>query len=202
MPQSVWTDPIFLSADDIALPETSREFLVSRGLPRVMIFEWQNSFEISFSPLQSKLLPYNTSVRWGDFFDHDLDERWTSEFIVGEEEFCNGSASYCLNAKTGYVSRIDCQLSIPQSFVNSSVELFSKSLLVAKEWSDSLRTTRMAPSRDTLTQLADSLECFDPAAFANSDNIWRNLIELMLDELSSLTSVVITDDASYSKPRF
>src|SRR5947209_5416003 len=109
------------------MPAAARDFLDSFGLPRVVIFEWRNAFEISFTPLERELVPYNAIIGWGDFYDETLDREWSQQLVVGEEEFCNGHAALCIHEQTGIVSRLDCELlgseaHPAQLFVNSNVE--------------------------------------------------------------------------------
>ncbi len=132
-----WQHPLIHGRrDEKRLPSTAREFLISFGVPRVVIFEWHSPFEISFSPLQQELVAYNTVFSWGDFYNEVLDRDWSHELVVGEEEFCNGHAAFCVHENDGTVSRLDCELDLdPQCFVNSSIELFGMSLLLAQKWS-------------------------------------------------------------------
>lgn len=187
-------------SDDRSLPVDARAFLLSHGLPRVVIFEWRCSFEISFSPLGKELVSYGSEVRWGDFYNEVLDKEWRDQLIIGEEEFCNGHASFCVHKRQGTVSRIDCELPIPQSFVNSSVAQFGMSLLVAKRWSANLSSRGLAPSRDSLKALARELKKVDVQAFETDEHFWRSLIEYVLDD--EPTEFEITNDPARSKPRF
>ena len=115
-----WTDCwkhdiVNARSDDSLLPLEAREFLVLHGLPSVVIFECRNSFEISFAPLAKQLTCYNRLVRWGDFYNEALDQEWARQVVIGEEEFCNGHASFCVHQRRGDVSRIDCELSARRS---------------------------------------------------------------------------------------
>src|SRR5580704_3958664 len=129
-----WQRPlIHYRHDDQRLPPSALEFVVTFGLPRIVIFEWRNPFEISFSPLEKELVAYNTLFKWGDFFNEAVDSEWRHLLVIGEEEFCNGRAAYCVHEKNGTVSRVDCELlQDPQCFVNSSVEDFGMSLLLVQ----------------------------------------------------------------------
>jgi hypothetical protein len=188
-------------ADDGWLPGAAREFLVSYGLPRVIIFEWRNDFEISFAPIGQAPVPYNAAIRWGDFYDADRDREWGRQSIIGVEEFCNGHASYCIQLDTGEVSRIDCELlEHPQSFVNASVSLFGMSLLAARVWSARIRSRRLVPTRDSYEVLWRDLERIDTRAFEHRRCFWRNLIEVVQDD--EPIDMEISDDPSRSKPRF
>ena len=63
-------------ANERRMPENSQQFLVTFGLPRVVLFEWRNAFELSFAPLEKELVTYNTMIRWGDFYDGGRDREW------------------------------------------------------------------------------------------------------------------------------
>ena len=188
--------------DDPQLPVAARTFLSAYGMPSVVIFEWRNSFEISFAPLAGALAPYSTRVRWGDFYNAIRDGFWRQEIVIAAEDFCNcnGSVSFCIHRDDGVVSRIDCQLlKEPQSFVNGSVELFGLSLLAAKQWSDDLQTRGVPPTRDSYAVLESTLREIDPQAFASADHFWRNFLEVVLDEPE--IEMEITNDPARSRPR-
>ncbi len=181
-------------------PAGARDFLVAYGLPRLIIFEWRNDFEISFAPIARAPVPYNAEIRWGDFYDADKDREWGRQWIIGDEEFCNGHASYCIQADTGEVSRIDCELSDPQSFVNSSVALYGRSLLAARVWSARVPSRGLVLTLESFQQLGRELQSIDPRALEHDRCFWRNLIEVLLDD--KLIDLEITDDPARSKPRF
>lgn len=146
-------------ADETRMPAAARDFLISFGLPRVVIFEWRNSFEISFTPLEKELVPYNALIRWGDFYDKARDREWSQQLVVGEEEFCNGHASFCVHEHDGTVNRLDCELlKDPQRFVNSSIELFGMSLLFAQKWSVAVHSNGTSPSAASFGKLANELK--------------------------------------------
>jgi hypothetical protein len=54
--------------------------------------------------------------------------------------------------------RVDCELDHPLTFVNSTVEICSNSLLVAREWSAKLVARQMVPSADSVGELAERLD--------------------------------------------
>jgi hypothetical protein len=199
--RDAWQDRlVYLRADDRQLPNGTRDFLVSFGMPRRVIFECRSSFEISFAPVEAGLTPYNTLVQWGDFYNAAFDRAWSNELVIGDEDFCNGSACYSVQRESGQVSRIDCELSKPQTFVNSSVAQFGMSLLVSKKWSANMRAQGVVPSFDSFTALARELERIDEKAFQSDGHYWRNLIEVFLEEKDF--ELEITDDPAKSKPRF
>ena len=128
------------------------------GLPRVVIFEWSSPFYISFSPLQEELVAYNTVFSWGDFYNEVLDRDWSHRLVVGEEEFCNGHASFCVHEHDGMVNRLDRELlRDPQCFVNSNIELFGMSLLFAQQRSVAVHSNGALPSAESCEMLASGL---------------------------------------------
>lgn len=187
-------------ADDRQLPLPAREFLSTYGLPSVVIFESDNSFEISFLPLTKELVAYSSLVRWGDFFNESLDREWAQQLVIGDEDFCNGSASYCVHRAKGHVSRIDCELESSQSLVNSTVELFGMSLFVAREWSADLVTHQTALTADSVRDLAERLKSVDAETYETENSFWPGLIEFILD--GERLNWEITNDPTRSKPRF
>jgi hypothetical protein len=186
------------------MPAAARDFLISFGLPRVVIFEWRNSFEISFTPLEKELVPYNAQIRWGDFYDEARDHEWSHQLVVGEEEFCNGHAAFCVHEHDGTVNRLDCELfKDPQCFVNSSVVLFGMSLLFAQKWSVSVHSNGTLPSAASFEMLASGLKRADPRAFEDEKSFWPSLIECVLENPDGdPLDLEITSDPARSKPRF
>lgn len=199
-----WQQPLIRGCpDERRIPAAAREFLVSCGLPRVIIFEWRSSFEISFAPLEKRLVPYNAIIRWGDFYDEVRDRAWSHQLVVGEEEFCNGHASLCIHEHDGTVSRLDCELSDPECFVNSNVELYGKSLLLAQKWSAAVHSNGTLPSVGAFEALASELRRVDPRAFEDQNSFWPNLIECVLENPDGdPLELEITSDPARSKPRF
>src|SRR5690348_136917 len=163
-------------SDETRIPVATRDFLVSFGLPRVVIFDWCNPFEISFTPLEKELIPYNATITWGDFYDEALDREWAQQLVVGEEEFSNGHASICVQVQDGTVNELDCELvNNPKSFVNSNVELFGKSLLLAEKWSAATHTDGASPSIESFEALRSELRRTDPRAFEDARSFWPGL---------------------------
>jgi hypothetical protein len=190
--------------DERRIPAAARDFLISFGLPRVVIFEWRNSFEISFALLEKELVPYNAIIGWGDFYDQARDREWSHQLVVGEEEFCNGHASICVHEYNGTVNRLDCELlKYPQCFVNSNIELFGMSLLVAQKWSVAVHSNSALPSARTFEMLASELRRVDPRAFEDEKSFWPSLIECVLENPDGdPLDLEITGDPARSKPRF
>jgi hypothetical protein len=169
-----------------------------------VIFEWRESFEISFAPLAKELAPYNTLIEWGDFYDAARDREWGHQLVVGEEEFCNGHASFCVQEQDGTVNRLDCELlQDPKCFVNSNVELFGSSLLIAQKWSVAAHANGALPSPQSFEMLASGLRRADPRAFEDMKNFWPSLIECVLENPDGdPLDLEITSDPARSKPRF
>jgi hypothetical protein len=191
-------------SDERRIPAAARDFLVSFGLPRVVIFEWRNDFEISFAPLEKELVPYNAIIGWGDFYDEARDREWSLQLVVGEEEFCNGHASICIHEYDGTVNRLDCELDKhPNCFVNSDVVLFGKSLLLAQKWSGVVHANGALPSVESFETLASELRRTDPRAFEGERSFWPSLIECVLENPDGgPLELEITSDPTRSKSRF
>ncbi len=192
---------IFLQGGARVLPLESRRFLKNYGLPRNMIFEGETPFEIHFDALSKDLVPYNKTFEWGDFYDKRLDRRWGEQLVIGEEDFCNGSASYCVHGTRGEVTRIDVELDRPNSFVNSSVAQFGRTLLAMTAWSSAIRDGGREPSQASLRALATRVKAIDPAAFKSRNRFWPYLFAY-LREQDELESLEITSDPARSKHRF
>jgi hypothetical protein len=190
--------------DERRLPAAARDFLITFGLPRIVIFEWRNSFEISFTPLEKELAPYNALIGWGDFYDEALDQEWSHQLVAGEEEFCNGHASFCVDDHDGTVNRLDCELlKEPRCFVNSSIELFGMSLLFAQKWSVAVHSDGALPSAESFEMLANGLKHADQRAFEDKKRFWPSLIECVLENPDGdPLDLEITSDPARSKPRF
>jgi hypothetical protein len=190
----------FLQGHGSLLPMEASRFLKDYGLPRVIIFEGFCPFEIHFDRLAKNLTSYSTLIRWGDFYDADRYRAWSQQFVIGDEDFCNGSACYCVHGSSGVITRIDCELSQPESFVNSSVAQFAQALLTATRWSTEIRETGAVPSPDSLKALGDRIKPIDPAAFEAVEYFWPGLIAFLSEPEPG--SLEIISDPARSKPRF
>jgi hypothetical protein len=200
-----WRFPLIHGREDERrIPAAARDFLVSFGLPRVVIFEWRSDFEISFTPLEKELVPYNTTFTWGDFYNEARDRAWSHQLVIGEEEFCNGHASICIHEHEGTVNRLDCELDKDaECFVNSDAERYGKSLLFAKNWSVTVHANGALPSVSALEALASELRRVDPRAFDDQNSFWPNLFECVLENPDGdPLDLEITSDPARSKPRF
>jgi hypothetical protein len=200
-----WYHPLIRGRlDERRMPMATRDFLVTFGLPRVVIFEWRNAFEISFTPLEKELVPHNAIIRWGDFYDEARDREWGQQLVVGEEEFCNGHASICIHEDDGTVNRLDCELDKnPKCFVNSTIELFGMSLLFAQKWSAAVHANGALPSVGSFEALAGELRRADSRAFEDQRSFWPSLIESVLENPDGdPLDLEITCDPARSKARF
>jgi hypothetical protein len=200
-----WRFPLVRGrADERRIPAPARDFLASFGLPRIVIFEWRSAFEITFTPIERELVAYNTVITWGDFYDASRDRDWSHQLIIGEEEFCNGHASFCVDERDGSVNRLDCELhKRPKCFVNADIELFGRSLLLAQKWSDAVHANGALPSIEAFKILASELRNTDSRAFDDEWNFWPSLIEYVLDDPDGdPPALEITSDPTRSKPRF
>jgi hypothetical protein len=200
--RSEWGDDrlILLQGDGHVLPVESRQFLKEFGLPRVVIFECPTPFEIHFTAVSKDLVPYNSLVRWGGFYDEERHRAWGEQIVIGEEDFCNGSACYGVQRARGVVTRLDCELPQPECFANSSVALFGQVLLAATRWSSEIRNTGAVPSADSLRLLAEQISAFDPASFESREHFWPSLLRFISEE--GPESFEIISDPARSKPRF
>src|SRR5687768_4829062 len=177
---------VFATEHCHCLPGTALSFLSSYGLPRRIIFEnpldgdWEArierdyaiaiSSEISFEPLLSPLDRYNAGIKWGDFYDQELDKAWSEQIVIGEEEFSNGSASYCIHQLSETITRIDVELEEPETFVNSSLPQYGESLLLAVRWSKAIHQAGLGNWQTSLNELADALRAVDAVAFQRNDS--------------------------------
>ena len=194
--------------DNRQLPPIARGFLASHGLPRVMIFEGTfegaNPFEIRFEPLSKKLVPYNSTVTWGDFYDAAQDQAWSEQLVIAEEEFCNGYASYCVHRSAENVTRIDVEIPEPEMFVNSNLPLFGESLLLATQWSDgnSSKNVPISPKewKASLLKLTKAITAIDSKVSDGRSSFWPYLIDYIREGGPGLFE--ITSDPARSQSRF
>jgi len=206
---------VFATEHVHCLPDTARAFLSSYGMPRRIIFEnpldgdWDAkveldyavdiSFEISFEPLLRPLERFNAAVRWGDFYNEELDKAWSEQIVIGEEEFSDGHASYCVHQLSEAITRIDVDRE-KETFVNSSLPQYGESLLLAVRWSNAFHQAGLGSWETSLNQLADALEAIDAVAFQRNDSEWPRLISYARDNEPGFLE--ITADPTRSRPRF
>lgn len=188
------------------LPDIARRFLTSYGFPRRIIIEnnlevdFDLAFEILFEPLSKTLIRYNEGIRWGDFYDPEIDKALSQLIVIAEEEFCNGSASYCIHQCYETVTRIDIEGNNLDTFVNSSVPQFGESLLLAVRWSKANQQAKMENWKTSLNELAESIKAIDAKVFQYQDSFWEGLIRYATE--NEIRSLEITADPKRSRPRF
>jgi hypothetical protein len=199
--RQAWTSPVLhLPHFDPRLSDTTNTFLFTFGMPLNVVFEWQNSSEVSFEPMRKPLVPYNSLVRWGDFYNESSDRDWGSQLQIAVEDFCNGSASYCVDTRTDAVSRIDCELPDPKCLVNSTVDQFGLTLRAATEWSGGYKTCEERSLSESLDCLAERLKAIDGSAWDTQGGFWRDFVDCLRE--AEEKGIEITDDPMKSKPRF
>jgi hypothetical protein len=191
---------VFARENDCQLPVIAHEFLRSHGLPRVMIFEGNNPFEIRFKQLDRDLVSYCDTITWGDLYDETLETAWFQQLVIAEEEFCNGRASYCVQRFDGNITRIDVEIPEPEMFVNCGVPQFGESLLLATQWSASNRTNNAAEREASISTLEKAIRAVDTEAFKSRKNFWPFLLDYIREHEPS--SFEITSDPARSKSRF
>lgn len=174
------------------LPARAGRFITTYGLPKVVIFEGPDDFEIRFSPLTRPIRSFGEVVDWGDFPDAKLKAAWSKQLILAAWESCSIHASFCVHQGTGVVTRIDAQSDVGVQFVNSSVPLFARSLLAAVEWS-------AGQARGTFEELSASLKKIDAKVVPRRKGFWPTLLRYWM---KIGTAVEITADPRRSRPRF
>ncbi|UUO07527.1 SUKH-4 family immunity protein [Blastopirellula sp. J2-11] len=165
----------YLHPSDDQLRADVQGFLQTFGLPHTIQFVGAQDFEISFAPLTSPIVGYNSLIGWGIFFDSELDTRLGEQLVIGQEDSIAGVASLCVERTTGVVSRLDITVAPPQTLVNSSVLQLGQSLQAVVEWSQEREQFRTIPA-DFTSQLEQRLRAIDRAAFAAAENYWPNLL--------------------------
>jgi hypothetical protein len=191
---------VFRRAAKPVLPEETQEFLTEFGLPKVVIFECDTPFEISFAPIATRLLSYAETINWSDDDDAVLYAKWENELIIADEQFCNGHASYCVNRATGGITRMDCELPQPETVVNSTIEQFAISLSALVKWSSSGKMLTTRKWQDSINKLKRELLRIDSVAFRKRRNHWRDLCAYI--QSHEPDSFNVTYDPAHSKPRF
>jgi hypothetical protein len=154
------------NVDRHELPPIARRFLRECALPKVIVCEAEGdnasmAFEWTFRCVADALQPYTKLIRWGDFYDAQKDRFWSSQLVMGQEEFCNGRASLCVDAADEYVTRIDCELSEMGLFMNSSLPQFGASILAAAQWAEKFGSAEKRQRRALYAQLLDAMALID-----------------------------------------
>ena len=151
-------DPlVFRKTKTQQLPTGAHTFLETHGLPRVLVIECENPFELRFKQVTKKLGLYTDRFGPNAFTDAEAQE-WGDRYIIGDEEFCNGGAFFCVHRDTGTVTRIDPETSNPEMPVNSSLEQFATALLILRNWSTKHDSTSGAARRKAVAALRADLK--------------------------------------------
>jgi hypothetical protein len=143
------------SLDDVAIPLSSKRFLIDVGLPCKE--DWTLRFDIEgdqLPPLTNK--KHYRRIGFDDLVPVCLDERRGGAVVAVETEF-GGS----------------------ERFVNSSVERFGEFLMLYQEY----RKTARSASEEEIPSIINGIEgqmCrIDPEAFDDSNNYWPLVVEQM-----------------------
>jgi SUKH-4 immunity protein len=81
----------------------------------------------------------------------------------------------------------------PESFVNSSVPQFGKSLLLLRQWSLASRTSTVATWQEDVSKLVEDLRNVDPDAFQHEKCYWPSEVRAIQNSVKP-GSVEITFD--------
>jgi hypothetical protein len=97
---------------------------------------------------------------------------WHQHWVIGEEQFVNGSALWTVHQETGCVYRVDVELSTPVSLANTSLARFCSSLVCVADWSARCPTPEAASSPSNVATLSQALSAIDPAALQDRSSFW------------------------------
>lgn len=175
---------VHLHASDDQLPHDVRRFLQTFGLPKVIRYDGDEPFTMSFEPLADSIVGYNSLIGWGIFFDSELDARMSEQLVIGHVDSASGVASLAIERTTGVVNLVNIAALPPQTLVNCSITQFAQSLQAAIEWSQERDDYRTVPV-DFVPQLAQRLEVIDRVAYADADNYWPRLIATLEQRLGT-----------------
>jgi hypothetical protein len=200
------------TVDRPELPPLARDFLRTCGLPKVMVFEaigddGSMAFEWRFKSLSQPLLPYSKLIRWGAFYSAEQDRLWSRQLEIGNENFCNGSASICVHDSDEYVVRLDCEISGIWEFgmfINASLPQFGECMLAATRLAAKFNQAEKERRRELFSEMIDALARIDPAAKEGARGLspfWPNILDGLEPDVG-IASFEITSDPERSKPRF
>lgn len=169
-----------LCPDMLTLPGVSTEavgYLVEAGLPRHFVVAHPTlPTRISFGRLARGLTPLVAEPQVGP----GVPPEWSPYVIVGDEQFDNGSAWYCIDRDTGHVVRVDPELDRPASLVNTTLPRFAMAMLLSISWSANVRA--LSPSWDAAVQLlAGLLSAQDPGILDVENGYWRKVVATVAD---------------------
>jgi SUKH-4 immunity protein len=169
LPSSLPTPPV---------PDEAREFLSDAGLPALIrVLSDSTASRITFCRLAQGVSP----VLGEETVGPSLPLEWSAYWILGDDFFCNGSAWWCIDARTGSVNRIDIELPQPIEFVNSSVAHFASTLVAVSNWCE-----QCSQSPIEWNSRADQLNCelavIDSRAMERNRSFWPALLDFIRHE--------------------
>ncbi len=194
------------------LPPGARAFARDYGLPSVLIFEIEGAsacrpFEWRFHPLEKELVPFTKLLRraeWGDDDDARLNELWSDQLMIADEEFCNGNAAICVHSSLEHISRLDWEIEDAGNFVNTSIAQFAESMLTLVGWCEKHGRGSFSDRKANVQQLLGALGQIDANAITGARSLppmWPILIEGVIT-YEGTDRCDITSDPTRSKSRF
>ena len=143
------------SLDDVAIPQTSKRFLIEVGLP------CKEDWTLRFDPEADELprLSNNRNCRrigFDDFIPICLDEKCAGS-VVAVETVVGGS----------------------DRFINSDVERFGEFLVLYQEYRKAARTVSEEEILKIIPSIEDRMRNIDPKAFDDCNNYWPVIVEQM-----------------------
>jgi hypothetical protein len=161
------------------IPADAARFLVEAGLPAHFVLAHPTlPSEVAFTRLSRGLTPLLAEPTVGP----ELPKEWSPYLVLGDEEFDNGGAWYCIHQDAGHVVRIDPERDDSVSLVNTTVPRFATAMLMATSWSAGLRASSSTPWHAVVSRLEASLRALDPSAFDAESSRWRTVVRGVADE--------------------
>ncbi|HET6325673.1 MAG TPA: SUKH-4 family immunity protein [Planctomycetaceae bacterium] len=140
---------------DVAIPQSSKQFLVGVGLP--FKEDWTLRFDSEADQLpRLPGKPHYRRIGFDDFVPICLDERRHGAVITAEVEN-----------------------SPPESFVNASVEQFGEFLLLYQQYRLKARTASEEEILLFIPTIEERMRKADADAFSDPNNYWPEIIEQM-----------------------
>jgi hypothetical protein len=160
------------------IPDSGREFLTQAGLPALVRFTCgSTNAVITFCRLAHGLSPVLGEKTVGPALPQD----WAAYWILGDEFFCNGSAWWCIDERTGRIDRIDVELAQPVEFANSSVAHFAWVAHAVLSWSNRLNRSGNEWSAK-VDEIERELMVIDQACMGSRQNFWPVFFDCLRDE--------------------
>jgi len=164
-----------------AIPPEAARFLQEAGLPAHFVLAHPTlPSEISFTRISRGLTPLLAEPTVGP----ELPKAWSPYLVLGDEDFDNGGAWYCIHRDTGHVVRIDPEMDDSLSLVNTSIPRFAAAMLIATTWSAGIHASSSTPWHVVVSRLEASLRALDPSAFDAENSLWRTVVRGVADEES------------------